>query len=68
MLIILIYHVLYKVQCNQLLVRLELAQFPVSARSGGGSTKRTSDTSAFIRLAKEVVDAIWLDLGALNHG
>ena len=25
-------------------------------------------TSAFIRLAQGVVDAIWLDLGALNQG
>ena len=46
----------------------------MTARSGGGSVKRTSEhatvrllTSVFIRIAQGVVDAIWLDLGALNQ-
>ena len=58
-----------------LLSSLELAQFPVTEGWGRGSAKRTSErasarsiTSAFIRLAQGVVDAIWLDLGALNQG
>ena len=29
---------------------------------------RQREASAFIRLAQGVVDAIWLDLGALNQG
>ena len=59
----------------------EVVQFPFKCRYrtgsvpcdreewGGGSAKRTSEriTSAFIRLAQGVVDAIWLDLGALNR-
>ena len=54
---------------------VELAQFPVTEEWGRGSAKWTSEhasarsiTSAFIRLAQGVVDAIWLDLGALNQG
>ena len=39
---------------------LEVAQFPVTA-------KRTSER-AFIMLAQVLVDAIWLDLAALNQG
>ena len=45
----------------------------VTLRGGGeGFTKQTSEctiTSAFyIRLAQGVVEAIWLNLGALNQG
>ena len=42
---------------------IELAQFPV--KEGWG---RDPLASAFIKLAQGVVDAIWLDLGALNQG
>ena len=51
-------------------INIDLAQFPVTARGGGGrgSVKWGSKgTSAFIRLAQGVVDAIWIDLGALNQ-
>ena len=40
-------------KCYNFTVKVELAQFPVIA---------------FIRLAQGLVDAIWLDLGALNQG
>ena len=43
---------------------LELAQFPVTE---GWGRKRTSKRAS-ARLAQGVVDAIWLDLGALNQG
>ena len=52
-------------------------KFPVTARSEGEVHEvdlqvRQGDvqciTSAFIWLAQAVLDAIWLDLGALNQG
>ena len=62
------------IQKWQYLVRIKLAQFPVTEEWGRWSAKRTCErassrsiTSAFIRLAQGMVDAIWLDLGALNQ-
>ena len=52
-----------------------LAQFPVTAseewagvRKADLRARQREETSAFIRLAQGVVDAIWLDLGALKKG
>ena len=58
----LLYGILARTTNKVFIVKLELAQFPVTARSGEWVR------SAFIRLAQGVVDAIWLDLGALNKG
>ena len=45
---------------------LELGQFPVTARSGGGSERARN--LCLCHASSRVVDAIWLDLGALNQG
>ena len=50
---------------------VELAQFPVTARSGGQGVHEADlrvRASGFIMLAQGVVDAIWPDSGALNQG
>ena len=55
--------------CSVLKKHLELAQFPVIA--GGRRDREASErpkTPAFIRRAQGVLDAIWLDLEALNQG
>ena len=53
---------------------LELAQFPVTTKSEGGVRKaglrahqREVHNLCLYQLAEVVVDAIWLDLGALNQ-
>ena len=59
---------------SNIIIYLELAQFPVTEVGEGvreadlQARQRKVLTSAFIRLAQRVVDAIWLDLGALNQG
>ena len=55
----------------QVIFEVELAQFPVT--EGWGEGVREADlrarlSSAFIRLAQGMVDAIWLDLRALKQG